>query len=147
MFEILTSKPWILWAVFCLVSLIAEMVLPYFACLFVSFAAGLAALAAVFYFNHWFQTLVFVLSLLLGLLFIRPKLIHQALNAQGVPERTSELIGKTGFVTFAATHPGDIGRITVEGNDWAAKSDALFQTGDQVKIEGSDGIILIVCKI
>lgn len=147
MLELLNSKPWILWAVFCLVSLIAEMVLPYFACLFVSFSAGLTALSAAFGFNHWFQILVFTLSLLLGLLFIRPKLIHQALNAQGVPERATELTGKIAMVTNAANHPGDIGRVSVGGDDWAAKSDSALQTGDQVSIESSDGIVLIVRKI
>jgi membrane protein implicated in regulation of membrane protease activity len=146
MLEILMTKPWTLWAFFALFCLILEMVLPYFACLFIAISGALSALAAGLGWNHWFQLLVFAACLVVGLIFVRPKIIHATRHSPGVSHRADDLIGKSALVTVSANRPGDMGRVTISNEDWAAKSEVAITAGDTVQVTGSDGIILIVQK-
>jgi membrane protein implicated in regulation of membrane protease activity len=61
-----------------------------------------------------------------------------------VPSRTEPLIGRHGLVTHDIDPTLGCGRITVSGEDWAARSTEVIPTGTKVKVIGADGIVLEV---
>lgn len=89
------------------------------------------------------QLVVFVVVLLLSLTLLRPRLLDK-LGAPGVPSRVQALIGKTGSVTEAIDPVIGGGRVTVSGQDWAARSPTPLPVGAIVRVTGADGIVLEV---
>ncbi len=147
MLELAMNHPALLWVFAAIVSLILEMTLPYFGFLFVSFAALVAALIAVSSKSQLVPTLAFLATSQFGQLFLRPRIVKKALqSSKGVPHRTTALLEKIGAVTALPKNPGDFARVTVEGQDWAAKSTDPLALGDRIAVTGSDGIVLIVNK-
>ena len=65
-------------------------------------------------------------------------------RAQGVPSRTEPLIGQTAFVAEAIDPVHGRGRVTVDGQDWAARSAEPIAAGTNVTVIDADGIVLIV---
>ena len=66
--------------------------------------------------------------------------------AQAVPSRTEPLIGQTAFVTEAIDPVHGKGRVTVGGQDWAARSNDVVTAGTPVTVIEADGIVLVVEK-
>jgi membrane protein implicated in regulation of membrane protease activity len=122
---------------------IVELLSPTFGFVFVSLAALPAALLAWLGVPLPFQLLAFALTLLLSLVFLRP-LIAGRLKAQGVPTRTQALIGRVGLLTAACEAPSGLGRVEVEGQDWAARCCTGLPAGVRVRITGAEGIVLSV---
>ncbi len=66
------------------------------------------------------------------------------LRSRGIPSRTETLIGKAGMVTQAIDPNTGLGRILVNGEDWAAHSATTLSINTHVRVKGADGITLIV---
>jgi membrane protein implicated in regulation of membrane protease activity len=147
MLEPFLRQAWVLWTVAALIFLMAEMVIPSFACIFLAGAAALSAIAAAVHCNQWFQLAIFVISSLVSLLVFRPKLVRVSLKSPGLTNRIDDLVGEQAIVTYGILHAGEVGRVLVKGQDWAAQSSSLFSIDDTVEITGSDGIHLIVRKL
>ena len=64
-----------------------------------------------------------------------------------MPSRTEILLGKKGQVTEWIDPVSGKGRVIVEGQDWAAKSEKSILSGQSVLVEGADGIVLQVREI
>lgn len=133
-----------LWVILALVSGIVEILLPSLVFLFVALAALLTAGVAWLGFSIPVQVAFFAASSLLLLLLVRPVLASRRFGGKGVPSRTEELIGKLGHVTEAIDPTRGTGRVSVVGDDWAARSATPVSVGTEIRVEGADGIVLIV---
>ena len=131
------------WVVLAIVAGIVEMISPLFGFVFISAAALLAAAAAGIGIGLTGQVVTFSIALLLGLLLLRPRLVAQ-LGAPGVPSRTEALVGQQGQITVAVDPVLGTGRVTVAGQDWAARSAVAIPVDTIVRVDGADGIVLHV---
>ena len=65
-------------------------------------------------------------------------------RGHAVPSRTEPLIGQVAIVSEAIEPVRGKGRVTVEGQDWAARSTEPVAAGAHVTVVDADGIVLIV---
>ena len=140
------AHPWAVWVIVALVCGILEIFLSSFYFIFSSIAALVTALIALQW-NWNFQFAGFSLALLLSFVFIRPRCLSKLYGSKGMPSRTEILLGKKGQVTEWIDPVSGKGRVIVEGQDWAAKSEKSILSGQSVLVEGADGIVLQVREI
>jgi membrane protein implicated in regulation of membrane protease activity len=132
------------WLIVALAAGIVEILIPAFIFLFVALAALLTAGAAWLGFSPTVQVVFFAAVSLLLLLLARPAVASRRLGARGVPSRTESLAGKLGQVTEAIDPVRGGGRVNVAGEDWAARSATAVPAGAEVRVDGADGIVLLV---
>jgi membrane protein implicated in regulation of membrane protease activity len=135
-----------LWVIIALVAGILEVVVPAFGFLFVTLAALLAAGLALLAFALTTQVVVFAAATLFLLLVLRRFFVRR-LRAPGVPSRTEALHGKFAEVTEAIDPVRGSGRVIVEGHDWAARAAVPAPVGARVRVDGADGIVLLVSPL
>ncbi|HEX7480678.1 MAG TPA: NfeD family protein [Polyangiales bacterium] len=140
--ELLGSAGWG-WVGVAVLAAIVEIVTPSFGWIFASVAALCSGLAALLGAPLTLQVLLFSLVLVASLVLVRPHLIKK-LGAAGVPTRTAALVGKLGEVSVAIDPVSRAGRVSVEGEDWAARSSVAIAHGSRVRVTGADGIALEV---
>jgi membrane protein implicated in regulation of membrane protease activity len=133
----------LLWIVVAIVAAVVEISIPHFGLIFVSVAAGAAALAAALGLGMIPQLLIFTVVVLGSFTLLRPIVVRK-LHGPGVPNRTEALIGRDGIVTEAIDPISGTGRVNVGGQDWAARSGASVAAGTIIKVVGADGIVLEV---
>ena len=113
---------WTIWLIIALIAAIAEILSPTFGLIFVSGAALVALVTALFGAPWFFQLIFFGIALVLCLLFLRPRL-NKRFGSTTIPvSRTERLLGLRGRVTEAIDPVHGTGRVLVFGEDWAAKS-------------------------
>lgn len=132
-----------LWVTIALGAGILEVVVPAFGFVFVTLAALLAAVLALLGMSPTTQVVVFAAATLVFLLVLR-RLFVRRLGGPGVPSRTETLAGKQAEVTEAIDPVRGSGRVIVEGHDWAARASLPIALGARVRIDGADGIVLLV---
>lgn len=132
------------WLALALLAGIVEMIVPALVCLFVAVAALLTAALAWFGASVGVQVVFFAISSLLLLLLVRPLFATRRIGGAGVPSRTEALAGKLAHVTEAIDPVLGTGRVNVAGEDWAARSAAPVPAGAEVRVDGADGIVLLV---
>ena len=133
------------WLGLALVAAIIEVSVPHFGCAFVSAGAVAAAAAAIFGFSVPVQIGTFVFVMTVSLWALRARLLDRV-GGQGVPSRTEPLIGRHGQVTHDIDPTLGTGRVTVGGEDWAARSLEAISSGTRVRVVGADGIVLEVTR-
>jgi len=92
------------------------------------------------------QVLAFALTALLLPVLLRRRLL-QRVAGRGVPSRTDALAGALGEVTEAVDPIRGKGRVNVNGQDWATRSDAPIPLGTIVRVNSADGIVLHVSAV
>jgi len=132
------------WLAVALLAGIVEMIVPALVCLFLAVAAVLTAGLAWLGFSPAVQVVFFAVASVLLLLVVRPILATKRLGGAGVPSRTEALAGKLAHVTEAIDPVRGTGRVNVAGEDWAARSSAPVPEGAEVRVDGADGIVLLV---
>jgi len=135
------------WVIVALGAGILEVVVPAFGFVFVTLAALLAALLALFSYTPTVQVVAFAASALLFLLVLRRFFVHRLRAGPGVPSRTEAITGKLAEVTDPIDPVRGSGRVNVEGHDWAARSSVAIPAGARVRIDGADGIVLLVSPL
>ena len=135
-----------LWVIVALRAGILEVVVPAFGFVFVTLAALLAALLALFGMGLTPQVIAFAAAALLLLVFLRPFFLRR-IGGPGVPSRTDVLHGKLAEVTEAVDPVRGTGRVLVEGHDWAARAAVAVPVGARVRVDGADGIVLLVSPL
>ena len=136
------------WIIIAIVCGIAEIILPSFAAIFGSVPALIVAGIAFFTKVGWqIQIVIFAVTLLLSVYFIRPRLLAKLKESKGVPSRINALLEKVGTVTVASDPVSGLGRAQIEGNDWAVKSETSLEINTKIKVVDADGIVLKVIKI
>ena len=133
------------WLAVALVAAILEVSVPHFGCAFISAGAVAAAAAAFFGFGVAAQIGVFVVVMTVSIVALRQNLLAR-LGGQGVPSRTEPLVGRHGQVTHAIDPTLGTGRITVGGEDWAARCAEPLPTGTKIRVVAADGIVLEVTR-
>jgi membrane protein implicated in regulation of membrane protease activity len=136
----------LVWLAIAVVAAIIEVSIPHFGSAFVSAAAVAAALTAFLGFGATAQVATFVLVVAVSIMGLRSRLVTH-IGGRGVPSRTEALMGREAIVTSAIDATLGIGRVTVGGEDWAARSTAVIEAGARVRVVGADGIILEVTRI
>ncbi len=136
------AYPWVFWITFAIIAAILEMMVGSFSFVFVCIAALITALFAS-RFDWVVQMVIFGITLLISLGLVRPRFLSKIQNENRLPSRAEVLVGKMGKVTQAIEAEG-LGRVETEGQDWAAQSLKPIGVGATVRIEGFDGIVLIV---
>lgn len=121
-----------------------EIATPSFGFIFASLAGVAAALISL-WLGVPVQIAVFAIVLVTSLILLRPRLVEKFhAHEHKLPSRSHALIGKAGQVTEAIDPVTGRGRVTVEGEDWAARSSVPLGVGSAIQVDGSDGIVLIV---
>jgi membrane protein implicated in regulation of membrane protease activity len=134
------------WVIVALGAGILEVAVPAFGFVFVTLAALASAVLALAGTAVAAQIVVFAAATLFFLLVLRRFFVHR-LRGPGVPSRTEALQGKLAEVTEAIDPVRGSGRVIVEGHDWAARAAVAVAPGARVRIEGADGIVLLVSPV
>lgn len=137
----------IAWALLAIVAAVAEIALPQFGVIFVSVGAAAAALTTWLGGGTFLQIVVFIAVVGASLGFLRPRVMRWLSSGPGVPSRTDRLTSQEGVVTQAIDVTLGTGRVTVSGEDWAARSATPISEGTHVRVVGSDGIVLEVAPL
>jgi membrane protein implicated in regulation of membrane protease activity len=133
------------WIAVAFVAAVLEISVPHFGSAFVSAGAVAAAIAAWLGFGTSAQLAIFVVVLTVSLATLRSGLVGK-LAGRGVPSRTEPLVGRHGLVTHEIDPVTGTGRITISGEDWAARSREAIAIGTKVRVVGADGIVLEVTR-
>lgn len=133
------------WIAVAFVAAVLEISVPHFGSAFVSAGAVAAATAAYLGFGMSAQFATFVVVLTVSLVTLRSGLVSK-LAGGGVPTRTGPLVGRHGLVTHEIDPVTGTGRITISGEDWAARSGEAIAIGTKVRVIGADGIVLEVIR-
>jgi membrane-bound serine protease (ClpP class) len=137
------DNPALIWVALAILAAIIEVSIPHFGVVFVSVGAIAAAIASAAGFGFAVQVIVFIAAMGLSLGLLRPRLV-KLLGGRGVPSRTDTLIGKEGVVTHEIDPRLGGGRVTVGGEDWAARAVAPLPIGTKIRVLRADGIVLEV---
>jgi membrane protein implicated in regulation of membrane protease activity len=140
------ENPALIWVALAILAAIIEVSIPHFGVVFVSVGAVAAAIVSALGFGLPAQIMVFIVALGLSLVLLRPRLVRQ-LGARGVPSRTDTLIAKQGVVTHDIDPSLGGGRVTVGGEDWAARAATTLPVGTKIRVVKADGIVLEVTPI
>ena len=143
--EIITGHPTLFWAIFAAVTLVIEMGIPHFGCLFLAIAGFIATLISL-HFSWSIQWMSFSISLILSVILLRPFLIKKVRGATGIVSRQDALIGTVGQVTLIQDSENVLARAQFQGADWAIACHESLNLGDTVEVISVDGIILNVRK-
>ncbi len=124
-----------------LIFLILEMTIP--TMFFLNFAVGafITAVCAIYIFNWYALTLIFVGVSLISLLFLRPMLVKKTHKNQETG-LSAKYIGKTAKVIEKVTP--NSGVITLYDERWEARSDHEIPPGTDVIIERNESLIMYV---
>ena len=133
------------WLLVAFVAAVLEISVPHFGSAFVSAGAIAAAAAAYLGFGIPLQISTFIVVMVVSLVALRSSLVGH-LAGPGVPSRTQPLVGRHGIVTHDIDPVTGTGRITIAGEDWAARSRDAITIGTKVLVVGADGIVLEVTR-
>jgi membrane protein implicated in regulation of membrane protease activity len=135
----------LLWLVVAFIAAVLEVSIPHFGSAFVGAGAIAAAAASFLGFGLSVQLTTFIVVLVVSLVTLRSRLLGR-LGGPGVPSRTAPLIGRHGIVTHDIEPTLGSGRVTVGGEDWAARSTDAIPIGTKITVTGADGIVLEVTR-
>jgi len=133
------------WLVVAFISAIVEVSIPHFGSAFVGAGAIAAAAASFFGFGLSVQLTTFIVVMVVSLVTLRSRLLKR-IGGPGVPSRTGPLVGRRGIVTHDIEPMLGSGRVTVGGEDWAARSTDSIPAGTKITVVGADGIVLEVTR-
>jgi membrane protein implicated in regulation of membrane protease activity len=142
-------SPASLWLIVAVLAIIIEALTTTFGFLFAGGAALCAALCAALGIGLFGQLICFAVSLIGSLVLLRPMLVRRygATRHPVDPSRAERLVGLRGRLTEALDPTHGTGRVLVQGEDWAARSETALPAGTEVVIESADGIILNVAAV
>jgi membrane protein implicated in regulation of membrane protease activity len=135
----------LLWLAVAFVATVIEISVPHFGSAFVAAGAVAAAAASFLGYGLSVQLSTFIVVLVISLVTLRSRLLGR-LGGPGVPSRTAPLVGRHGMVTQDVEPVLGTGRVTVSGEDWAARSTEPIPAGTKVTVVGADGIVLEVTR-
>ncbi|MBL0175297.1 MAG: NfeD family protein [Ignavibacteria bacterium] len=141
------------WFAAALLFFILEIVTPGFVLMWFGVGAIVAGLLSLFgVSNALVQAIVFVAVSLIMLSLSRTlfkNVFMRSSPGAGLKTNMDALVGRTGLVTEGIDIERSRGRVTVEGQDWAARSidRAPITLSSRVEVTGFEGASLIVRRI
>lgn len=146
MIEYFSAHIWQAWTLVALVCLILELTNGDFFIVCFSIGAVCAAVASAFTDSLTAQILVFAITSVLSLFFVRPKALKYLHRDEDERQSNADaLIGRTGRVSEAIPAEG-YGRVAIDGDDWKATSTVSTElpAGAKVRVVSMDSIIITV---
>ncbi len=140
------SKPEVLWFIFGLVLILAELGIPGLIIIFFGLGAWVTALICLFAdISLNLQLGIFLVVSVLSLALLRKYVKTRFFSAKANDSETlqDEFIGRRA-ITATAFQPGRNGKIEFKGTLWEAHSDTPLKKGQPVRIVGKESIILHV---
>lgn len=140
---------WQLWLTACLVLFILELFTSGF--ILVCFAVGsfTACIFALFGLSVEWQIIIFSISTVLSLVFVRPFIIKISSNKQEIPSGMDAIVGRLVMVYEDIDPIKHTGSISCDGDVWKAQTidNEFVAKGDIVKIISYNSLVLTVKKI
>lgn len=148
MIEYFAANLWQMWALLSIVCLILELTNGDFYVMCFAIGAAFTSIASAIGLGFYGQLLVFALSSVLCIFFVRPfalKYLH--VNRKERLSNADALIGRIGRVSETVTE-GGYGRVAIDGDDWKAVSadGSSLPLGQNVRVVGRESIIITVEK-
>lgn len=148
MIEYFAANLWQMWALLAIVCLILELTNGDFYVMCFAIGAAFTSVASAVGLGFYGQLLVFALSSVLCIFFVRPfalKYLHG--NRKERLSNADALIGRIGRVSETVTE-GGYGRVAIDGDDWKAVSadGSSLPLGQNVRVVGRESIIITVEK-
>lgn len=136
-----------LWLIVCGAFLIAEVFTVGFLLFFPGVGAFFAFIAALFNLNFFTQIVIFAISTILMIIFVRPLVTKLFKTKQSAPMNSDSLIGKTG-ITLKDIEGDKKGQIKVAGEIWSAtcNEDEIISKDTEVVVKEIKGVKLFVEK-
>ena len=137
-----------LWLILCGLCLIIEIFTVSFLMFFPGVGAFLAFIAALLGANVTVQSIVFVLSSAIMIIFIRP-LVTKLFKTKDVAMNSNALIGKSGIVLKEIKGDEKIGQVKVAGEVWSAicEEGITIAKDSKISVVSISGVKLIVKEI
>lgn len=148
MIEYFAANLWQMWALLAIVCLILELTNGDFYVMCFAIGAAFTSVASAVGLGFYGQLLVFALSSVLCIFFVRPfalKYLHG--NRKERLSNADALIGRIGRVSETVAE-GGYGRVAIDGDDWKAVSadGSSLPLGQNVRVVGRESIIITVEK-
>lgn len=131
-----------LWLLLFVVLIIIELLTVNLTTIWFAFGSLVSYILSFFVSDIMIQTIIFLVSSIILLIFTRPIVKKFLLNKE-VKTNADRLIGKTCVVTKEITR-NEIGEVKVAGQYWSAKANKKIKAGSEAKILSIEGVKLIV---
>lgn len=137
-----------MWLIICGVCLIVEIFTVSFLLFFPGVGAFFAFIATILGANITIQSLVFVITSTLMILFIRP-LIAKLFKTRDVAMNSNSLIGQTGIVLKEIVGSDKLGQVKVAGEVWSALAEdaSTIDKDSKITVLSISGVKLVVKKL
>ncbi len=139
---------WSVWLIASSIMFILEIFTVGFLLFFPAIGAFLAFIFAVFRATSEIQVIVFVVSSLLMIAFIRP-IVTKFFKSKDIAMNSRSLIGKNGIVIKTINNLEGKGQVKVAGEIWTAvsESDDEIAEGSTILVQKVEGVKLVVKKV
>lgn len=131
-----------LWLLLFIVLIIIELLTVNLTTIWFAFGSLVAYILSFFVSDTMIQTIVFLVSSIVFLIFTR-SIVKKFLLNKEVKTNADMLIGKTCVVTKEITK-NETGEVKVNGQYWSAKANKKIKVGSEAKILSIEGVRLIV---
>ena len=137
-----------IWLILCGICLIVEIFTVSFLMFFPGVGAFFAFIAALLGATVTVQSLIFVLSSALMIIFLRP-LVTKLFKTKDVAMNSNALIGKSGVVLKDIKGDEKVGQVKVAGEIWSAicEDDNAIMKDSKITVLAISGVKLIVKEI
>lgn len=138
----------IVWLVILVVCIAVEALTMGLATIWFAGGALVAAVIAYFGGNVWLQIMAFLVVSLVLVFFTRPIAVKY-FNKDRAKTNVESMIGRQAIVVGEIDNLQGIGRVTVAGNEWSARSvneEEKIAVGTVVVVEAVSGVKLMVRK-
>ena len=136
----------IAWLIALIVFLVIEGVTVTLVCIWFAGGALISLLAAALHAPIWLQVLLFLLVSIILLVYTRP-IAMKYFNKDREKTNVSGIIGKQAIVVDEIDNLQGLGKVTVGGQEWTARSaaeDQIIPVGTVVVVEEVKGVKLMV---
>lgn len=137
---------WVFWLIAAGIFFVAEIATVGFLIFWLGIGAVLAMIVSFFTTNLVIQTITFVLSSIILIIFTKPILSKYINTKSPVLTNSYSLLNKRGIVVSDINGIDSIGQVKVNGDIWSAKceDDIIIPKGTKVEILKIDGVKLII---
>lgn len=141
-------SPWVIWLIASAIMFIMEIFTVSFLLFFPAVGAFIAFLCAIFGASMEVQIIIFVISSILLIAFIRP-IVTKFFKTNNVAMNSQSVVGKNAIVIKAIDNLHGKGQVKVAGEIWSAVSstDEDIEEGATVIVLKIEGVKLIVKKV
>ena len=137
---------WTFWLIVSGLFFVLEIFTTGFLVFWLGIAGIIAMLVSLITTNLVIQTIVFVITSTLLMIFTRP-IVNKFLKidkTEGIPTNVYSVIGKTGIVVEDIESCDIPGKVKISGDFWTAISDTKIYKGTRIKVIEVDGVKLKV---